>query len=388
METDFLISKKEQFKKLISYGQSPWLDNISRCLIDSGELERLVENGVITGITSNPSIFEKSINSGKCGYPELIKKLSSEKLDSFAIYDTITREDIKKAAEILLPVFEKTGGNDGFVSIEVPPNIATNIETSINEAQRIFALINKKNVLIKIPATKEGIEIIPILLSKGINVNVTLMFSVNHYIQVANAYIKGLKKALENGIDLKNIHSVASIFISRIDTMVDKQLDELIKNTADPSKKEKITNLLGKAGVANSKIIFKKYSDIFAHSNEIENQRSSFAPLKTKGANIQRLLWASTSTKNPSYYDLKYVEPLIGKNTINTLPDETILHIAEHGNLLPETASKDLDYSMKVNEELLGIGIDLNKVGEKLQLDGVKSFEDSYEKLLKSIENI
>ncbi len=381
MKADFLISKKEQFRKLVSYGQSPWLDNISRCLIDSGELEQLVKSGIITGITSNPSIFEKSINSGKCGYPELIKKLASEKLDSFTIYDIITREDIKKAAEILLPVFEKTGGNDGFVSIEVPPNIATNIETSISEAQRIFALINEKNVLIKIPATKEGLEIIPILLSKGINVNVTLMFSVNHYIQVANAYIRGIKKALENGIDLKNIHSVASIFISRIDTMVDRQLEELIKNTNDSSIKEKITNLLGKAGVANSKIIFKKYNDIFDNSNE-------FAPLKTKGANIQRLLWASTSTKNPAYYDLKYVEPLIGKNTINTLPDETILHIAEHGNLIPETASEDIDYSMHINEELLKIGIDLNKVGEKLQLDGVKSFEDSYEKLLKSIENI
>ncbi|MDA8272674.1 MAG: transaldolase [Deltaproteobacteria bacterium] len=381
MKADFLISKKEQFRKLISYGQSPWLDNISRCLIDSGELEQLVKSGIITGITSNPSIFEKSINSGKCGYPELIKKLASEKLDSFTIYDIITREDIKKAAEILLPVFEKTGGNDGFVSIEVPPNIATNVETSISEAQRIFSLINEKNVLIKIPATKEGLEIIPVLLSQGINVNVTLMFSVNHYIQVANAYIRGIKKALENGIDLKNIHSVASIFISRIDTMVDRQLEELIKNTNDSSIKEKITNLLGKAGVANSKIIFKKYNDIFDNSNE-------FAPLKTKGANIQRLLWASTSTKNPAYYDLKYVEPLIGKNTINTLPDETILHIAEHGNLIPETASEDIDYSMHINEELLKIGIDLNKVGEKLQLDGVKSFEDSYEKLLKSIENI
>ncbi len=381
MKADFLISKKEQFRKLISYGQSPWLDNISRCLIDSGELEQLVKSGIITGITSNPSIFEKSINSGKCGYPELIKKLASEKLDSFTIYDIITREDIKKAAEILLPVFEKTGGNDGFVSIEVPPNIATNVETSISEAQRIFSLIDEKNVLIKIPATKEGLEIIPVLLSQGINVNVTLMFSVNHYIQVATAYIRGIKKALENGIDLKNIHSVASIFISRIDTMVDKQLEELIKNTNDSSIKEKITNLLGKAGVANSKIIFKKYNNIFDNSNE-------FAPLKTKGANIQRLLWASTSTKNPAYYDLKYVEPLIGKNTINTLPDETILHIAEHGNLIPETASEDIDYSMHINEELLKIGIDLNKVGEKLQLDGVKSFEDSYEKLLKSIENI
>ncbi len=381
MKTDFLVSKKGQFKKLVSYGQSPWLDNISRCLIDSGELEQLVQNGIITGITSNPSIFEKSINSGKCGYPELIKKLSSEKLDPFTIYDTITREDIKKTAEILSPVFLETGGNDGFVSIEVPPNIATNVETSINEAQRISSLINRENVLIKIPATKEGLEIIPALLSEGINVNVTLMFSLNHYVDVANAYMDGLKRALKNGFDLKNIHSVASIFVSRLDTMVDSKLEELIRNTDDTSKEEQIENLKGKAGVANSKIIFKKYSEIFESG-------SKFASLRKKGANIQRLLWASTSIKNPAYYDLKYVEPLIGKNTINTLPNETIVHIAEHGNLIPETASKDMDYSMKVNKELLEIGIDLNKFGEILQSNGVKSFEDSYEKLLKSIENI
>lgn len=381
MKIDFLISKKEQFKKLVSYGQSPWLDNISRCLIDSGELERLVKNGIITGITSNPSIFEKSINSGKCGYPELIKELASKKLDPFTIYDTITREDIKKAAKVLLPVFIDTGGDDGFVSIEVPPNIATNVETSVSEALRISSLIDEPNVLIKIPATKEGLEVIPILLSKGININVTLMFSLNHYISVADAYIDGLQRALENGLDLKSIHSVASIFVSRLDTMADGQLEELIKNTDDPSKKEQIENLKGKAGVANSKIIFKKYNDVFENGYK-------FASLKAKGANIQRLLWASTSTKNPSYYDLKYVEPLIGKNTVNTLPSETIMHIAEHGNLMPETASEDIDYSMKVNKDFLQIGIDLNGLGETLQLNGVKSFEDSYEKLLKSIENI
>lgn len=381
MKTDFLISKKEQFKKMVSYGQSPWLDNISRCLIDSGELEQLVANGVITGITSNPSIFEKSINSGKCGYPELIKKLSGEKLDAFTIYDDITREDIKSAAKILRPVYDETAGNDGFVSIEVPPNIATNVETSVNEAQRIFSLINERNVLIKIPATKEGLEVIPILLSKGININVTLMFSLNHYISVANAYIKGVKQASENGLDVKNIHSVASIFISRIDTMVDKILEELSEKTNDSGKKEKIRSLMGAAGVANSKIIYKKYNEIF-------NNNADFTELKSKSANVQRLLFASTSTKNPSYYDLKYVEQFIGKNTINTLPEETIMHIAEHGNILPETASNDLDLSLKINEELLDIGIDLNEVGEKLQLDGVRSFEESYEKLLKSIENI
>ncbi|MHB8231902.1 MAG: transaldolase [bacterium] len=380
MNVDFVASKNEEFKKMQSYGQSPWLDNISRCMTQSGDLAKLVQNGIITGITSNPSIFEKAINSGKCGYPEAIKDLSLKKLSAFEIYDTITREDIKSAALVLKSVYEKSGGKDGFVSIEVSPDIATDASTSINEALRIFSLINEKNVLIKIPATKEGLEVIPILISKGINLNVTLMFSLNHYIAVAQAYIKGLKSALANGFNLSGIHSVASIFISRVDTLVDKQLNELIAGAGDSSKKEKLTNLLGKAGVANSKIIFNKFSEIF--------NGGEFAGIKSKGANIQRLLFASTSTKNPAYYDLKYVEPLIGKNTVNTLPDETIEHIAGHGNILPDTASKEQEESNQIIAGLSELGIDLNNVGEKLQEDGVKSFEDSYEKLLGSIKNI
>ena len=381
MNIDFVVSKSAEFKKMQSYGQSPWLDNISRCMLDSGDLSKLVQNGIITGITSNPSIFEKAINSGKCGYPEKIKKLSEKKLTPFEIYDAITIEDIKSAARILMPVYEKSGGNDGFVSIEVSPDIATDAETSTNEALRIFYLINEKNVLIKIPATKEGLEVIPILISKGINVNITLMFSLNHYVAVADAYIKGIKSALANGFNLSGIHSVASIFISRVDTLVDKLLNDLIAASADhPAKKERLTNLLGKAGVANSKIIFNKFNEIFGGAE--------FSALKSKGANIQRLLFASTSTKNPAYYDLKYVEPFIGKNTINTLPDETIEHIADHGKILPGTAAEEFDESIKIIEELSGFGIDLNGVGEKLQIEGVKSFEDAYEKLLNSIKNI
>jgi len=381
MNIDFVVSKSSQFKKMQSCGQSPWLDNISRCMIDSGELNKLVQNEIITGITSNPSIFEKAINSGKCGYPEAIKTLSSKKLTTFEIYDTLTREDIKSAAKILMPVHEKSGGKDGFVSIEVPPNIATDAETSINEAVRIYSLIGEKNVLIKIPATKEGLYAISTLISKGISVNVTLMFSLNHYIDVANAYIKGLRTAMENGLNLSDIHSVASIFISRVDTLVDKLLNDLIAAAeAEPAKKEKLVNLLGKAGVANSKIIFNKFNEIF--------NGNDFNSLKEKGANLQRLLFASTSTKNPAYPDLKYVEPFIGKNTINTLPDETIEHIAEHGNILPDTASQELNESNLTVTGLKGFGIDLNGIGEKLQSDGVKSFEDSYEKLLDSIKNI
>ncbi len=379
MNVDFVVSKSEIFKKMQSYGQSPWLDNISRCMIDSGDLEKLVKNGIITGITSNPSIFEKSINSGQCGYPEAVKAMSSKKLTSLEIYDTITREDIKSAALILKPIYEKTNGNDGFVSIEVPPDIATDAKSSVNEAIRIFKLIGEKNVLIKIPATKEGLGVVSELISKGINVNVTLMFSINHYIEAANAYIEGIKKASQNGLNISQIHSVASIFISRVDTMVDKIINGLINGTNGSAKKEKLINLLGKTGVANSKIIFNKFNEIFNWKN--------FNGLKEKGANIQRLLFASTSTKNPAYYDLKYVEPFIGKNTINTLPDETIEHIAHHGNIIADTAACEFDESKQIISGLDEFGIDLNLAGEKLQLDGVKSFEDAYEKLLKTIKN-
>ena len=207
------------------------------------------------------------------------------------------------------------------------------------------------------------------------------MFSLNHYIDVANTYIKGLKTAYANGYNLSGIHSVASIFISRVDTMVDKAINDLISGEAanDTAKKEKLAALIGKAGVANSKIIFNKFNEIF--------NGGDFSALKSKGANPQRLLFASTSTKNPSYYDLKYVEPFIGKNTVNTLPDETIEHIADHGNIMPDTASLEFDESLKTVNALMELGIDLNKVGEKLQNDGVKSFEDAYEKLLQSIKN-
>lgn len=381
MNIDFLIKNKEHFHKMVSLGQSPWLDNISRCMIDSGDLKKMVDNGIITGITSNPSIFEKSINSGKCGYPELIKKLASEKKDTFTIYDSITREDIKNAAKILKPVYERTNGNDGFVSIEVPPDIATDVKTSISEAERIFGLINEKNVFIKIPATKEGLEAIKVIISKGINVNVTLMFSLDHYVSVANSYLEGLENGLKNGLNIKNVHSVASVFVSRVETLADKMLNEIINNPGqDHEKKETALKLTGKAAVANAKIIFNKYNEIF--------KGETFTRLEEQGGNVQRLLWASTSTKNPAYYDLKYVEPLVGKNTVNTLPDNTVENIADHGNIIEDSAANELAESLKIQQELSSIGVDLNQVGEKLQIEGIKSFEDSYKKLLESINKI
>ncbi|MHB8281647.1 MAG: transaldolase [bacterium] len=381
MNIDLLVSNKNKFKKLLECGQSPWLDNISRCMIDSGELKSLVDNNIITGITSNPSIFEKAIDSGKCNYPETIKKMSSQGLDIFKIYDAITQKDIKDAAKLLYPVYEKTEGNDGFVSIEVPPNIAMDTETSVKEAARIFYSINEPNLLIKIPATKEGLSAITQIIAKGINVNVTLMFSLTHYINVADAYMEGLESALKNGISINKIHSVASVFISRLDTMIDKLLDDILNNNAgNADNKNKIISLKGMAAVANIKVIYNKFLEIF--------NSGRFKKLESMGANIQRPLWASTSTKNPDYYDLKYVEPLIAKNTVNTLPEQTIESIADHGNIKSDTASYDFENSVNILNELKKLGIDTEQAGEILQKEGVKSFEESYNKLLDSIKNV
>ncbi|RZD17058.1 MAG: transaldolase [Candidatus Acididesulfobacter guangdongensis] len=379
MNIDLLISNRKKFGELIKCGQSPWLDNISRCMIDSGELKLLVDNNIITGITSNPSIFEKAIDSGKCNYPETIKKMSSQGLDTFEVYDAITQRDIKDAAKILYPIYEKTHGKDGFVSIEVPPDIATDTETSIKEADRIFHSINEPNLLIKIPATTEGLSAIARIIGKGINVNVTLMFSITHYINVADAYMEGLEMAHKNGIDINKIHSVASVFISRLDTMIDNLLDNLL-NKAGGDAKNGIISLKGQAAVANAKIIYNKFTDIF--------NGERFKKLESMGANIQRPLWASTSTKNPDYYDLKYVEPLVAKNTVNTLPEPTIESIADHGNIKPDTAELDVESSGNILNELKKIGIDTEQAGEILQKEGVKSFEESYNKLLDSIKNV
>ncbi len=381
MNIDLLVSNKNKFKKLLECGQSPWLDNISRCMIDSGELKSLVDNNIITGITSNPSIFEKAIDSGMCNYPETIKNMSSQGLDTFKIYDAITQKDIKDAAKLLYPVYKKTAGNDGFVSIEVPPNIAMDTETSVKEAARIFYSINEPNLLIKIPATKEGLSAITQIIAKGINVNVTLMFSLTHYINVADAYMKGLESALKNGININKIHSVASIFISRLDTMIDKLLDDILNNNdGNADNKNKIISLKGMAAVANIKVIYNKFFEIF--------NSGRFKKLESAGANIQRPLWASTSTKNPDYYDLKYVEPLIAKNTVNTLPEQTIESIADHGNIKSDTASYDYENSVNILNELKKLGIDTEQAGEILQKEGVKSFEESYNKLLDSIKNV
>jgi len=352
-------------KEINELGQSIWLDSLSREMIKSGELDNLISIG-ISGITSNPTIFEKAISSSNL-YDSQIKQLINKgEKESTDIFNYLAIEDIKNACDLLMPTYIKSEKKDGFVSIEVNPQLAFNSYKSIEEGIELFTKISRPNVMIKIPGTKEGMEAITSLTSKGINVNVTLLFSREMYNSAAKAYIKGLEIRKENGFnDLENISSVASFFISRIDTQVDKNLD-------------KKSDLKGKIAIANAKLAYQDYLNIF-NSEE-------FKKLSGSGANVQRLLWASTSVKDPSFKDLMYVENLIGKNTVNTLPLDTILSLIDHG-VVNNTLEKKFSESSRIIKSLEKQNIKLQEITSKLLKDGVIQFEDSYKSLINGLED-
>ena len=352
-------------KEINELGQSIWLDSLSREMIKSGELDNLISIG-ISGITSNPTIFEKAISSSNL-YDSQIKQLINKgEKESTDIFNYLAIEDIKNACDLLMSTYIKSEKKDGFVSIEVNPQLAFNSNKSIEEAIELFTKISRPNVMIKIPGTKEGMEAITSLTSKGINVNVTLLFSREMYNSAAKAYIKGLDIRKVNGFnDLENISSVASFFISRIDTQVDKNLD-------------KKSDLKGKIAIANAKLAYQDYLNIF-NSEE-------FKKLSGSGANVQRLLWASTSVKDPSFKDLMYVENLIGKNTVNTLPLDTILSLIDHG-VVNNTLEKKFSESSRIIKSLEKQNIKLQEITSKLLKDGVIQFEDSYKSLINGLED-
>lgn len=355
--------------KLLKLGQSIWLDNINRELIKSGELQSLIEKGV-RGVTSNPTIFEKAI-LGSNDYDEAIQTLITKELSSEEILEELMIDDIKTACEIFSDVYNKSNGNDGFVSIEVNPLFAYDTEKTFAAAKNLSEKIGKPNLMIKIPATKEGLKAIEEAIANGINVNVTLIFSIKRYIEVADAYIKGIKRRIDNGLDVSNVNSVASVFISRIDTLVDNEIVKLI-NLGKPE----LTKYLGKAGVANTRLLYQEFKRIF-FSKEFEE-------LKSKGAKFQRPLWASTSTKNPNYSQLLYVDELFAPYTVNTLPPKTLEFMLAQ-SVIEERIEKDLDFARKLFDELSKYGIDFEQIFEKLEKDGVKAFEDSYLNLLSSL---
>ena len=359
-------------QKLYEAGQSTWCDNLSRAMIDSGELQRLIDLGVV-GITSNPTIFMKAI-TGSNEYDELIQNLLDEGvIDTHDLYEKLVVPDIADAADILRPVYDRTHGVDGFVSLEVNPLLAYDTQQTVDEARRLHAELDRPNIFIKVPATAEGISAIETLIGEGISVNVTLIFAVSVYEQVMEAYLNGLRIFAKGGGELSKVASVASFFVSRVDSAVDKLLEE--KKAADP----RATNLLGKAAIANADQAYSKFREKF-------DLKGSFGELHRRGARVQRPLWASTSTKNPAYPDTIYVDNLVARDTVNTMPPQTIEATLNHGRI-GTLLGAHVEQSRRTLAGLAEVGVDLAKVTEALTIDGVKQFTESFESLIKALSN-
>ena len=346
------------------HGQSIWLDLLDREIMDSGKLQRLIEEDDLRGLTSNPSIFEKAI-SGSADYDDDIIKLSKEVDTNPALFFEMAIKDIQRAADIFKPVYDKTGGEDGFVSLEVSPYLARDTDGTIEQARELWKKVDRKNVMIKIPGTQQGLPAIRECLREGININITLLFGLPRYQEITEAFMGGLEDRLKEGHSIKEVSSVASFFLSRIDVMVDPMLKE---KDAD--------NLVGEVAIASAKKAYQIYLEMIASDR--------FKALEAEGAKTQRVLWASTSAKDPSFSDVKYVEPLIGKNTINTLPMETIDAFRDHGKA-EDTLTQGIDHANKVMDDLKDKGIDIDKITQKLENEGIEKFNVAYDKLLKSI---
>jgi transaldolase len=349
--------------ELTALGQAIWLDYIRRSFITSGGLQDLIDKGV-RGVTSNPAIFEKAI-AGSDDYDDQIRELIAQDAEVEQIYDELVVEDIKMATDLFRPVYDETDGADGYVSLEVSPRVAFDTEGTIAEARRYFSQLGRPNLMIKVPATKEGIPAVEQLISEGINVNITLMFSMAHYEAVAEAYIRGLERLAEQGGDLSKVASVASFFVSRVDTKIDPMLEKAGAN-----------ELTGKIAIANSKLVYQRFKELFSGER--------WERLAAKGARVQRPLWASTSTKNPSLPDTLYVDTLIGPDTVNTVPPETLNAFLDHGTVAV-TVEDNIPEMQAQIDRLAELGIDLSKATEELQQEGVDKFIAPFDSLLKTI---
>ena len=369
-------SEKSPILLIKDYGQSIWMDNLSRNIIESGELKELISSRDVHGITSNPAIFEKAIAGNKI-YDAGIEAGARDNKSVMEIYESLVFEDIRKACDVFMPIYEETNGLDGYVSIEVPPNLARDTEGTIREAKRYYEAIARPNVMIKIPGTPEGLIAVEKVIAEGINVNITLLFSVDSYVETAWSYIRGLEARAAAGQDISKIASVASFFISRIDSNMDARADKLIAKTNDPELKEKLGWIKGKVAISNAKIAYQEYKKII--------QSDRWKALSAKGAQAQRLLWASTSTKNPEYSDVLYVNELIGRNTVNTLPPSTIEACADHCDI-ESRIETDLDVAGKAIDSLAEVGISLDEVMAELLEEGIDKFIKPFDSLIKSLE--
>ena len=369
-----MATTKNTLQQLHDHGQSPWLDYITRDILKNGRLQELIALGIV-GLTSNPTIFQKAI-SGSQLYDDELRRLVREGKSVDEIYDTLVLDDIRAASSILRPVYDRTNGRDGLVSIEEPPRLAYDTPQSIEEARRLFHYLNLPNVMIKIPGTPAGISAFRQVISEGINVNVTLVFSLESYRKVAEAYIAGLEERAAAGRPIERIASVASFFVSRVDTAVDNKLDKLIAATDDEARKNELRALQGKAAIANAKLAYDAYKEIFAGPR--------WDALAQKGARTQRCLWASTSTKNPKYRDILYAEQLIGPDTVDTMPPATIEAFLDHA-VVERTVDKDVDQARAALAAIEKAGISMDEVTLRLQKDGVKQFADSFDELIDAI---
>jgi transaldolase len=353
--------------RLSELGQSVWIDYLSRDLLRTGELERMMEEDALVGVTSNPTIFQKAISHGDA-YDEQLRELLTEEDDSKEVFLQLAVRDVQDACDLFRRVWDGGQGQDGYVSIEVDPNLAFDTEATIAEAQRLHGLVDRPNCFVKIPATKAGLPAIEEMIARGRNINVTLIFSLPRYAEVAEAYLRGLERLVEAGGDPRRVASVASFFVSRVDTEADRRLDEV----GAPK------DLRGKLAVANAKLAYQRYKELFAGER--------WERLAAKGARKQRCLWASTSTKNPEYRDVLYVEELIGPETVNTMPEETIEAFQDHGEVAL-TLERDLDDARRVFERVAAAGVDYDDVVAVLEQEGVQKFAESFRELLEGVRS-
>jgi transaldolase len=361
---------KNPLHDLHPLGQSVWLDYIRRGMLGSGELEEMIRRYDLRGVTSNPSIFEQAIGDSD-DYDEELSSLASDGADADRAFETVAVADIQRACDLFRPVYDAAGGHDGLVSLEVSPTLADDTEKTLEDARRLWKAVDRPNVMIKVPGTEAGIPAIETLLSEGINVNITLLFSLAGYERVMEAFLRGMERRAEAGQPLDRVASVASFFVSRVDSSVDAALDKIAEGGGE--KAEKARSLKGRAAVANAKLAYARFQEIFSGER--------WERLAAKGAQVQRPLWASTSTKNPEYRDVIYVEELIGPHTVNTMPLNTVEAFADHG-VAKRTVDQDVDRARADLAALRELGIDLDDVTEKLQVEGVEKFAKSFRQML------
>jgi transaldolase/glucose-6-phosphate isomerase len=365
---------KNPLFELRTHGQSVWYDSISRSMITSGKLQELIDAYAVVGVTSNPTIFEKAI-SGSADYDDDIRELASAGHRAPQIYERLATDDVRRACDVLRAVYDQTNHVDGRVSIEVSPLLAFNTQETIAEARWLWRTVDRPNLMVKIPGTSAGIPAIAQTIAEGVSINVTLLFAVSMYEQVMEAYLTGLERRVAAGQPIDQIHSVASFFISRVDTMVDKELTAKIDAASNPGEQERLRGLLGTAAIANAKVAYQSFTRVFSGSR--------WDALAAKGANLQRPLWASTSTKSPAYPDTLYIAELVGPHTVNTMPEQALLAFADHGRVRGSTVEEDAAEAQQLLGQLAEAGIDLQDITERrLVAEGVQSFVDSFDQLI------